>query len=141
MLCQFLVYRKVIQSYMCCMCVQLLSYIQLFVTPWRTVACQVPLSVGFCRQEYQGGPCPSLGDLPNPGIELQYPTLQADSLLSEPPGKLKNTRVDSLSLLQGIFPTQESNQGLLHCRQILYQLSYHIHTYIYIYSISNSFPL
>ena len=30
----------------------------------------------------------------------------------------------SLSLLQGIFPTQEANQGLLHCRQILYQLSY-----------------
>ena len=30
----------------------------------------------------------------------------------------------SLSLLQGIFPTQESNQGLLHCRWILYQLSY-----------------
>ena len=30
----------------------------------------------------------------------------------------------SYSLLQGIFPTQESNQGLLHCRQILYQLSY-----------------
>ena len=30
----------------------------------------------------------------------------------------------SLSLLQWIFPTQESNQGLLHCRQILYQLSY-----------------
>ena len=31
----------------------------------------------------------------------------------------------SLSLLQGIFPTQESNQSLLHCRLILYQLSYH----------------
>ena len=30
----------------------------------------------------------------------------------------------SLSLLQGIFPTQESNQGLLHCRWIPYQLSY-----------------
>ena len=30
----------------------------------------------------------------------------------------------SLSLLQGIFPTQESNRGLLHCRQILYPLSY-----------------
>ena len=30
----------------------------------------------------------------------------------------------SLSLLQGIFPTQESNQDLLHCRRILYQLSY-----------------
>ena len=30
----------------------------------------------------------------------------------------------SLSLLQRIFPTQELNRGLLHCRQILYQLSY-----------------
>ena len=38
--------------------------------------------------------------------------------------KPKNTGVGSLSLLQEIFPTQESNQGLLHCRQILYQLSY-----------------
>ena len=36
----------------------------------------------------------------------------------------QNTGVGSLSLLQGIFPTQESNWGLLHCRQILYQLSY-----------------
>ena len=36
----------------------------------------------------------------------------------------QNTRVGSLSLLQGIFPTQGSNLGLLHCRQILYQLSY-----------------
>ena len=36
----------------------------------------------------------------------------------------QSTGVGSLSLLQGIFPIQESNQGLLHCRQILYQLSY-----------------
>ena len=36
----------------------------------------------------------------------------------------QNTGVGNLSLLQGIFPTQESNQGLLHCSQILYQLSY-----------------
>ena len=36
----------------------------------------------------------------------------------------KNTGVGSLSLLQGIFPTQESNQDVLHCRWILYQLSY-----------------
>ena len=35
----------------------------------------------------------------------------------------RNTGVGSLSLLQGIFPTQGSNPGLLHCRQILYQLS------------------
>ena len=48
----------------------------------------------------------------------------ADSLPSEAPGKPKNTGVGSLSLLQGIFSTQESNRGLLHCRRILYQLSY-----------------
>ena len=36
----------------------------------------------------------------------------------------KNTGVDCHFLLQGIFPTQESNPGLLHCRQILYRLSY-----------------
>ena len=41
---------------------------------------------------------------------------------SNSPGK--NTGVDSLSLLQGIFPTQGLNPGLLHCRRILYQLSY-----------------
>ena len=50
--------------------------------------------------------------------------MQADSLPAEPPGKPKNTGVGSLSLLQGIFPTQKLNQGFLHCRQILYQLSY-----------------
>ena len=48
----------------------------------------------------------------------------ADSLPAEPQGKPKNTGVGSLSLLQWIFSTQESNRGLLHCRQILYQLSY-----------------
>ena len=58
------------------------------------------------------------------GIEPRSPALQVDSLLSEPPGKLKNSGVGSPSLLQGIFLIQESNQGLLHCRQILYQLSY-----------------
>ena len=41
----------------------------------------------------------------------------------EPPGKPMNTGVGSLSLLQGIFPTEESNWSLLHCRQILYWLS------------------
>ena len=46
-----------------------------------------------------------------------------DSLPSELSEKPKNTEVGSLSLLQGIFLTQESNRGLLHCRQILYQLS------------------
>ena len=59
-----------------------------------------------------------------PGLEPTSPTLLVDSSLSEPPGKPKNTGVGSLSLLEEIFLTQESNQGLLHCRKILYQLSY-----------------
>jgi len=94
------------------------------VTPW-TVARQVPLSMEFSRQVYLSGlPFPSPGDLPNSGIEPRSPTLQADSLLSEPPGKPKHTGVGHLSLLQGILLTQESNRGLLHCRWILYQRSY-----------------
>ena len=56
--------------------------------------------------------------------QTRSPVLQADSLPAEPPGKPKNTGGCSLSLLQGIFLTQELNQGRLHCRRILYQLSY-----------------
>ena len=55
---------------------------------------------------------------------LQGITLQVDSLPSEPPGKTKNIGVGNLSFLQGNFPTQELNQGLLYCRWTLYQLSY-----------------
>ena len=66
------------------MMVWLLSHVQLIATPW-TIACQVPLSMGFSRQEYWSG--------------LPFPS-------------------------QGIFPTQESNLGLLNCMQILYQLNY-----------------
>ena len=58
-----------------------------------------------------------------PRIEPRSPTLQADSLPADLQGKPKNTGVGSLSLLQQIFPTQESNLSLLHCGQILYQLS------------------
>ena len=70
-------------------------------------------------------------DLPNREIEPKFPALQANSLPSEPPGKSKNTGAGNLSLLQWIFPTQELNQGLLHCRQILYQesdTSFHVST-------------
>ena len=67
-----------------------------------TVARQAPLSMGFSRQEYN---CVKFKNK----IKLK---------------KKKNTGVDSHFLLQGIFPTQESSQGLLHCRQILYRLSY-----------------
>ena len=67
---------------------------------------------------------PFFRGLPNPGIKPRCPLLQADSLSAEPQGKPKKTGVGSLSLLQGIFLTQESNRGLLHCRQTVYQLSY-----------------
>ena len=58
-----------------------------FAIPW-TAVCPAPLSVVFYRQEYWSElPFPSLGDLPEPGIEPRSPSLQADALTSEPPGK------------------------------------------------------
>ena len=60
---------------------------QLFATPW-TVAYQALPPMGFSRQEYWSGlPFPSPGDLPNPGIESRFPTLQIDPLPSESPGR------------------------------------------------------
>ena len=54
----------------------------------RTVARQAPLSLGFSRRGHWSAlPCPSPGDLPNPGIKPRSPTLQADSLPAELPGK------------------------------------------------------
>ena len=55
-------------------------------------------------------PFPSSGDLPNSGIEPRFLALQEDSLPAELQRKPKNTEVGSLSLLQWIFPTQESNK-------------------------------
>ena len=64
-----------------------LSCVRLFATPWA-VAHQASPSMGFSRQEYWSGlPFPSSGDLPDPGIEPGSPTLQADVLPSESPGK------------------------------------------------------
>ena len=71
-------------------------------------------SMEFSRPEYWSGePFPSPGDLPNPGTEPRSPALQVDSSPAELPGKSKNTGVGNFFLLQGIFPTQESNWGLL----------------------------
>ena len=93
----------------------MLSRVRLFATPW-TVILQARILEWVAFPFSRGSS--------NPGIEPRSPTLQVDSLPAEPPGKPKNTAVGSLSLLQLIFPTQESNQGLLHCRRILYQLNY-----------------
>ena len=67
--------------------VKSLSCVRLFATPW-TVAHQAPPSMGFSKQEYWSGlPFPSPGDRPNLGIQPRSPTLLADALTSEPPGK------------------------------------------------------
>ena len=69
---------------------QSLGRARLFAAP-RTAAHQAPLSTDFSRQEnWSGERFPSPGDLPNPGIKPRSPTLQADSLPSEPPGKPRN---------------------------------------------------
>ena len=61
------------------------SHVQLFVTHHGVH--QVPLTMGFSKQEYWSGlACPP-GDLPNPGIEPGSPALQVDSLPAELPGK------------------------------------------------------
>ena len=63
-----------------------------FATPW-IIACQAPLSMGFPKQEYWGAlPFPTLGDLPNPGIEpvsLASPALVGGFFTTLPPGKLQ----------------------------------------------------
>ena len=122
-----------------CVYTQLLSYVQLFATLW-TVARQDPLFVEFSRQEYwRGLPFLSPGDLSDLGMEPMSPALQVDSLplshwgshgSSQPHGLYsprnfpgQNTGVGSHSFLQGIYPTQGQNSGLLHCRQILYRQS------------------
>jgi len=114
----------------------------LVVTPWNA-AHQAPPSMGFSRQEYWSGlplPSPStwletLKASENFSPNLLCACVHAQSLQSCPPlsdpmeserplcpwdSPGKNTGVGCHLLLQGIFLTQGSNLGLLHCRQILY---------------------
>ena len=108
-----------------CVCSVIQSCLTLW-TPWP-VACQAPLSTEFSRQEYWNG-------LPSPTRFLSMvkaKVAQSCWTLCDPHGLYRpwnspgqNNGVSSLSLLQGIFPTQGSNPGLLYCRWILYQLSH-----------------
>ena len=96
-----------------------LGHVWLFVTPWTI------LTMEFPGQNTGVGSLSLLqGIFPTQESNFRSPTRQEDSLPAEPPGKPKNPGVGSLALLQRIFPTRELNQGLLHCRRILYQLSY-----------------
>ena len=79
------------------------------MTPW-TVAHQAPLSAGIIQARIlEWVAMPSSRGSSQPRVEPRSPTLQVDSLLSEPPGKQKNTGVDGLSLLQGVLSTQKPN--------------------------------
>ena len=98
---------EVIQSGDYVVIFQSLSHVQLFCDPPWTVACQVPLSVGFLWQEYWSGlPFASPEDLPDPGIESASPELQADSL------PLNHQGSPSMSL-SGLFQ-QAKNLSLTH---------------------------
>ena len=89
------------------------------------LACQAPLSLGILQARLlEQGAIPFSRGSSNPRIEPRSPALQVGSLPAKPSGKPKNPGLDNLSLLQGNFLTQKLNWGVLHCRWILYQLSY-----------------
>ena len=124
-----------------------LSHVWLCATPW-TAAYQAPPSMGFSRQEYWSGlPLPSPWCKNSRRYNIYEQKLSAFRLIVSslnwkwqrkwfsrvwlfvtaysPWNSLgQNTGVGSHFLLEGIFPTQGSNSGLLHCKQILYHLSY-----------------
>ena len=70
-----------------CQVAQMLTRVRLSATSW-TVAHWASMSMGFSMQEYWSGlPFPSPGYLTDTGIKPGSPALQADALISEPPGK------------------------------------------------------
>ena len=82
-----------------CLCVQLLSHVLLFETPWA-VACQAPLTRRFSRQEYWSRlPFSTPGDLPDSGVEplfLVPPALAGRFTITMPPSKMRALLVESL---------------------------------------------
>ena len=83
--------------------------------PWRRAWQPIPvfLPEESHEHEWMSESCSVMSD-----------SLQPHGLYSPWNSLGQNTGVGNLSLLQGIFPTQGSNPGLLHCRRILYQLSH-----------------
>ena len=94
------------------------SCVWLLATPWP-VTCHAPLSMEFPRQEsWKRLPFPSPGDLPDPGIELQSPALQADTLPSEPPGKLWPSNSTSGHISWEHHNSKRHMQPSVHCNTI-----------------------
>ena len=81
--------RYIVHILNCCYC-SVVSYT--FATPW-TIACQVPLSMGFPRQQFWSGlPFPSPGDLRNPVNEPMSSALAGRFFTNEPSGKPSCTK-------------------------------------------------
>ena len=100
--------------------------LQLYLTSYDPMDCSPPGSSdhGILQVRIlEWVAMPSSRGSSQPRDQTQVSSIARDSLPAEPPWKSKNTEVGTLSLLQRIFPTQESTQGLLHCRRILYHLS------------------
>ena len=91
------------------------SRVQLFLT-LMTIARQVPLSMGFPRQEYWSGlPCPPPGDLPNPGIEptsLRYPALVCRFFITGATLQKERENMERIYVLLLILPLNVS--GVMH---------------------------
>ena len=110
-------------------CAQSLSRVRLFETPW-TVVHQSPLSMGILQARIlEWVAMPSSGDFPNPGIKPRSPTLQTDSLISEPSGKLSAACLlllgSILLLVTFSFNTKKMLQILFHaldysCQSLLF---------------------
>ena len=143
-----------------CMCAFMLRgfrLVRLCVTLW-TVACQVPLSLGFSRQEYWSGlPCLPPGDLPEPGIKPvaspAFSVLQEDSLPLSHPGSpiyihtyihtyIHAAAAKSLQSCPTLCDPRDGSPpgspvpGILQARTLEWaaiSFSTYIHTYIYIY--------
>ena len=95
--------------------------------------------MGFSRPEYWSGlQFPSQGDLPNPGIEPRSPTLQADALTSEPPGKpfISSRSLLNLSCIFSILVSR-----LFICDAILFSRFWIIFTIIIWNSLSGRFAI
>ena len=118
---------------------ELLSRIWLSATPW-TAAHQAPLSIRFPRHKYWSGlPFPSLGDLPDPEIKPGSPALQADSVLSEPPG-LHKMGMDYIwvpwAMVCQIWVWSILQHGIKN-KQASFKGSIHIHGAIYVNFLKN----
>ena len=101
-----------------------LSCVWLFETPW-SVAHQSPLSMGILpKRILEWVSMPSSRRLAQPRDQTQVSFIAGGFFTDWAMMEAQVYWSGCLSLLQGIFPTQESNQGLLHFRCILYQLSY-----------------